>query len=90
MYDIVSNMTTATTREVQRGLSEILDRVERGEEITITRRGKVVARLVPATPPATPKEIVWPDFEARLRALFPDGPLPGPSMCEIVLEGRDR
>ena len=28
-------------------LSELLDKVERGEEITITRRGKPVAKLVP-------------------------------------------
>ena len=29
-------------------LSELLQRVERGEEITITRHGKPVAKLVPA------------------------------------------
>jgi prevent-host-death family protein len=29
-------------------LSSLLDRVERGEEIIITRRGKAVAKLVPA------------------------------------------
>jgi prevent-host-death family protein len=28
-------------------LSELLDRVERGEEITITRRGKPIAKLAP-------------------------------------------
>ncbi len=31
-------------------LGALLDRVERGEEILITRRGKPVARLVPAGP----------------------------------------
>jgi len=31
-------------------LGALLDRVERGEEIVITRRGKPVARLVPAEP----------------------------------------
>jgi prevent-host-death family protein len=34
--------------EAKNKLSELLDRVERGERITITRRGKAVARLVPA------------------------------------------
>ncbi len=34
--------------EAKTKLSELLDRVERGEEITITRRGVPVARLVPA------------------------------------------
>jgi prevent-host-death family protein len=31
-------------------LSELLDRVARGEAITITRRGEPVARLVPVVP----------------------------------------
>ena len=31
-------------------LSELIHRVEAGEEIAITRRGKVVARLVPQLP----------------------------------------
>ena len=32
-------------------LAALLDRVEAGEVVTITRHGKVVARLVPATAP---------------------------------------
>lgn len=31
-------------------LSELLERVARGEEITITRRGRPIARLVPVAP----------------------------------------
>lgn len=34
--------------EAKAQLSALLDRVERGEEITIARRGKRIARLVPA------------------------------------------
>ena len=33
--------------EAKNKLSALIDRVEKGEEITITRRGKAVARLVP-------------------------------------------
>ena len=33
--------------EAKTHLGELLDRVERGEELVITRRGKSVARLVP-------------------------------------------
>jgi prevent-host-death family protein len=36
--------------EAKNRLAELLDRVEHGEEIMITRRGKPVARLVPAQP----------------------------------------
>ena len=34
--------------EAKNKLSELLERVARGEAITITRRGQAVARLVPA------------------------------------------
>ena len=33
---------------VKTHLAELLDRVERGERITITRHGQVVAQLIPA------------------------------------------
>lgn len=36
--------------EAKNKLSQLLDEVEHGEEIVITRRGKEVARLVPARP----------------------------------------
>ena len=35
--------------EAKTHLSELLQRAERGEEITITRHGKPVAKLVPVT-----------------------------------------
>jgi prevent-host-death family protein len=36
--------------EAKNRLGALLDQVERGEEIVITRRGKPVAKLVPAEP----------------------------------------
>ena len=36
--------------EAKNRLGALLDRVEQGEEIVITRRGKPVAKLVPAIP----------------------------------------
>ena len=36
--------------EAKNKLGTLLDRVENGEEVLITRRGKAVARLVPAEP----------------------------------------
>ena len=36
--------------EAKTHLSDLLDRVERGEELVITRRGRPVARLIPALP----------------------------------------
>ncbi len=43
-------MTTISARDASRGFSALLDRVEHdGEEYTIERDGRVVARIVPAT-----------------------------------------
>lgn len=40
-------MTEIGTFEAKNKLSELLDRVEKGEEVIITRRGKPTAKLVP-------------------------------------------
>lgn len=40
--------TTIGSFEAKTHLAHLLERVEQGEEITITRRGKPVARLIPA------------------------------------------
>lgn len=40
-------MKTVGTFEAKTHLSTLLEQVERGEEITITRHGRAVARLVP-------------------------------------------
>lgn len=40
-------MTTASISEAKAKLSALLDRVKAGEEVTITDRGKPVARIVP-------------------------------------------
>lgn len=39
------------TFEAKNRLSALLDMVEAGEEVTITRNGKPVARMVPVLPP---------------------------------------
>jgi prevent-host-death family protein len=41
-------MSTYGAFDAKNRLSELLERVERGEEVIIARRGKPVARLVPA------------------------------------------
>ncbi len=61
--------------EVKTHFAKVLDRVARGETITVTRHGKPVARIVPE-----PVEQA-PDFKAWL--------LEGPSLEGLDLE-RDR
>ncbi len=44
-------MSQVALFEAKNRLSELLDRVEAGEEFTITRRGRPIARLASAQPP---------------------------------------
>ena len=53
-------MATVGAFEAKTHFAQLLQRVERGEEIVITRRGKEVARLVPAA--------TKPDREAAMAA----------------------
>ena len=43
-------MLEVATFDAKNRLSELLDKVERGEEVVITRRGKAVARLIRVIP----------------------------------------
>jgi len=52
--------------EAKTHLGELLDRVERGEELLISRRGKPVARLFPVRDAATAQAA---DAVGQLRAL---------------------
>ncbi len=61
-------MTTISVSAARARLSEIVNRVEAGEDILITRRGKTVARL---TAVARPKKPVAVEDLARFRATMP-------------------
>jgi prevent-host-death family protein len=52
--------------EAKNRLGHLLDLVERGEEVTITRHGREVARLVPANP--TPNRQVARAALERIRS----------------------
>jgi len=46
-------MREAGIREARQNLSALIEEVSKGQEITITDRGRPVARLVPPLPPKT-------------------------------------
>lgn len=73
--------------EAKTHLSQLLDRVAKGEEITITRHGKPVAILVPADPVARKPEIG--EVIEQLRA-FRKGNTLGEenSIRDLIEEGR--
>ncbi len=67
-------MTLVNVREAKSQLSKLLRRVELGEEVTITRAGRPVARLVPFRPSA-PRSPGHLKGRFTVEASFPE-PLP--------------
>ena len=69
--------------EAKTHLPRLLDQVERGETVTITKHGRVVARLVPVASRSTPESVI-----AALRIARVGVRLAGDSVREMVEDGR--
>lgn len=65
---------SVTVEEAASTLADLLDRVSRGEEITIIKEGQAIARLLPASQPLPPRVpgtaegtiVIAPDFDDPL------------------------
>lgn len=75
-------MRTAGIREVRQNITALLEQVKKGREITITDRGKIVARLVP---PAPPLGKPFPDLSAFRKKM----PIIDPPVSQAIIEERD-
>lgn len=82
-------MKTATVREAQHHLSKLLDEVAAGEEITITRRGVTVAKLVPSLSAENPmeKKIHWAAWAEERRKFLDTMPMIEGSAMDADREG---
>lgn len=80
------HMTKASVRDLRYGFKKIERILHQGEEIQITKRRRVIARLIPerAEPPAEP-----PDFLKRLRATYGSKILPVTG-ADVIAEDRSR
>lgn len=54
----MSHMRSTTVRELRNNYTQVLRWVSKGEEVEVTRRGKVVAKVVPPVP-VQPAEVDW-------------------------------
>lgn len=79
------HMRTATVRDLRYDFPRIERMLARGEEIRITKRGKVIAKLAP--PRADQPKV--PDFMGRMREIFGDRIL-SPTGAELIAQDRDR
>ncbi len=78
-------MKTTNIRELKHATSTVLEWVEQGESVEITRRNKVVGIIVPPSPEQA--EDVPSDYYQRLEKLFYDTSKPMTG-TEIVSYGR--
>ena len=73
-------MRTASVGDVQKNFAKILNSIDAGEAVIITRRGRPVARLIAMGPR---QKIEWPDFLAEAVEL------PGTPLGDILENERE-
>lgn len=79
-------MRTVGAFEAKNTLGSLLDLVEKGEEVTITRHGKPVARLVaPRNAPGSPEAL---EAVRRIKEMSKGATLGGISIRELIDDGR--
>jgi antitoxin (DNA-binding transcriptional repressor) of toxin-antitoxin stability system len=80
------HMKTASIRDLRYGFKKIERLLHQGEEIQITKRRRVIARLVPESAEAAKRT---PDFMARLRLIYGNKVL-SVSGAELISSDRSR
>lgn len=78
-------MKSATVRDLRYHFSEIEARLQKGEEIEIRKRKRVIARLLPVRP----KPENYPDFAAIRKEIFGNKKVKQTG-TELLAEARDR
>lgn len=80
------HMKKASVRDLRYEFKKIERLLRQGEEVQITKRRRVIARLVPESE-EVPKKM--PDFRARVRKIYGDKVL-AVSGAELIRADRDR
>jgi antitoxin (DNA-binding transcriptional repressor) of toxin-antitoxin stability system len=80
------HMKRATVRDLRYDFPKVERMLAEGESIEITKRKRVIGRLIPASEPT---KIEMPDFKARLKKIYGDKVLKI-SGANLVRWDRDR
>jgi prevent-host-death family protein len=80
-------MRQVTVRELQQSIRNVIEQVERGETVEVTRRRRPVARLSPIQKPR--HVVTWPDLDARARKVLGSRVI-RPGAGARILADRDR
>jgi prevent-host-death family protein len=81
-------MKTATIRQVRHDFSTVLEWVNEGEPVEISKRGKVVALLMPPPAPKATRSRKRPDLAARLRMRDGNRVIPAAAVNDILDYGK--
>ena len=73
-------MENATVGEIQKNFAGVLKRIKAGEEVTVVKRGKPVAKITALGPK---KRIDWPDFYKETLDLK------GQALSDVIIKGRE-
>ena len=80
------HMKEASVRDLRYDFRKVEELLRQGHEVRITKRRKVIGRLVPERPAVRSRA---PDYLAQMREIYGDRILPVTG-AEIVAAGRDR
>jgi prevent-host-death family protein len=83
--DLERSVITIGTFEAKKHLAHLLNRVAAGEQITITRHGTPIARLVPVHP-SSPRQVR--ETIAKLKQFSKGQTLGGLKIKDLITEGR--
>jgi len=78
-------MKTATVRQLRHHFGAVLNWVEEGEAVKISKRGKIIALLTPPPAPKPARPRKRPDFAARLKRIYGGKVLSG----DVIVEERE-
>lgn len=73
-------MKTASVRDLRHNFPRIMAWIEDGEQVAVTMRRKVIARLIPEKPETPQDEPAVPDFAAISQKIFGKRSFPGDAM----------
>jgi antitoxin (DNA-binding transcriptional repressor) of toxin-antitoxin stability system len=80
-------MKKASVSELRYCFSAVEELLRDGEEVQITKRGRVIARLLP---PERVAPIVMPDFLGRMKKIFGEKRMKMSGAEQIALDRSDR
>ncbi|QBX36313.1 type II toxin-antitoxin system prevent-host-death family antitoxin [Brevundimonas sp. S30B] len=83
---ILMAMSSYSVAEAKNNLPRLLDRMLAGEAVTITRRGKPIARLEPAEPPARTNGAVDLEWLEKVR-VSPSEPIDSVTLVRKMRDG---